>query len=43
VVIDAPEDELDDSPTGASVVVTTHSHALDLALTPTNTARVKRC
>lgn len=32
VVTDAPEDELEDAPTGAFVVVMTHSHALDLAL-----------
>lgn len=32
VATDAPEDELADAPPGAFVVVTTHSHALDLAL-----------
>jgi xanthine dehydrogenase accessory factor len=32
VITDAPEDELERAPAGSFVVVTTHSHALDLAL-----------
>jgi len=39
VVSDAPEDELQHAPAGAFVVVTTHSHALDLALIETALAR----
>jgi len=39
VVTDAPEDELEDAPTGAFVVVMTHSHALDLALVEAALAR----
>ncbi len=35
VVSDAPEDELGTAPTGAFVVVTTHSHALDFTLIET--------
>ena len=39
VVCDAPEDELRHAPAGAFVVVTTHSHALDLTLIETALAR----
>jgi xanthine dehydrogenase accessory factor len=39
VVIDTPEDELQDAPAHAFVVVTTHSHALDLALIEAALAR----
>jgi xanthine dehydrogenase accessory factor len=39
VVSDSPEDELREAPSGAFVVVTTHSHALDYALIETALAR----
>jgi xanthine dehydrogenase accessory factor len=39
VATDAPEDELADAPSGAFVVITTHSHALDLALVEAALAR----
>jgi len=39
VVTDAPEDELQAAPPGAFVVVTTHSHALDLVLIEAALAR----
>jgi xanthine dehydrogenase accessory factor len=39
VITDAPEDELERAPAGAFVVVTTHSHALDLALIEAALAR----
>jgi len=39
VVTDEPEDELRRAPAGAYVVVTTHSHALDLALIETALSR----
>jgi xanthine dehydrogenase accessory factor len=39
VITDAPEDELLHAPAGAFVVVTTHSHPLDLALIETALAR----
>lgn len=39
VVSEAPEDELQHAPTGAYVVVTTHSHALDYTLIETALAR----
>ena len=39
VVSDSPEDELREAPSGAFVVVTTHSHALDYALIETALGR----
>jgi len=39
VVTDTPEDEIEHAPAGAFVVVTTHSHALDLSLIETALAR----
>lgn len=39
VVTDTPEDELQDAPRGAFVVVTTHSHALDFVLIEAALAR----
>lgn len=39
VAADAPEDELQDAPQGAFVVITTHSHALDYALVEAALAR----
>jgi xanthine dehydrogenase accessory factor len=39
VVADTPEDELRDAPSGAFIVVTTHSHALDYTLIETALAR----
>jgi xanthine dehydrogenase accessory factor len=39
VATDAPEDELRHAPEGAFVVVTTHSHALDLALIEASLSR----
>jgi xanthine dehydrogenase accessory factor len=39
VVTETPEDELAHAPSGAFVVVTTHSHALDLSLIETALAR----
>jgi len=39
VATDAPDDEIVDAPPGAFVVITTHSHALDLALVEAALAR----
>ena len=39
VVTDTPDDELRDAPSGAFIVVTTHSHALDYALIETALGR----
>ncbi|HEX6792715.1 MAG TPA: xanthine dehydrogenase accessory protein XdhC [Casimicrobiaceae bacterium] len=39
VATDAPDDEIADAPAGAFVVITTHSHALDLALVEAALAR----
>jgi xanthine dehydrogenase accessory factor len=39
VITEEPEDELNHAPAGAFVVVTTHSHALDLALIEAALAR----
>jgi len=39
VITETPEDEIEHAPAGAFVVVTTHSHALDLALIETALTR----